>query len=217
MPIGKYFAGATGLDVGARVPCLISSRSKLRLAVPPDREPDDFKESFVPHYRYYADIGCTMEAIDLVAGTEDKLIKHGDARMLPYPSESFDFITVPMLLGPNNVCATPIEIILCMLEFRRVLRPGGFLYLADPIIEPSVVYTGQQAGFKCYYSKGQCYGLPVGTVFRRTGSYNSTDRFEDIFEHFNDTSLKLSDYGEETIWSADLLWDREIPSTQHSL
>ena len=49
-----------------------------------------------------------MEAIDITIGTKESPIEHGDARMLSYSCES-DFITAPMLLGPQNVCATPIE------------------------------------------------------------------------------------------------------------
>ncbi|MGH9429766.1 MAG: class I SAM-dependent methyltransferase, partial [Terriglobia bacterium] len=212
MPIAEHFVGATGLDVGARVSRSIPPVSSLRVAVPPDFESEDLKQCFVPHYIYYVDIGCRMEAIDMTASAEDGPIKYGDARMLLYPAESFDFVTAPMLLGPQNVCATPIEIALCVSEFRRVLRPGGFLYLADPMVEPSVIYAAQHSGFDCYYSKGRCCGLPVGTMFRRRGSSNTTDRFEPLFEHLKNSSLMLSDRGEETVWSGDLLWDQQPPS-----
>jgi hypothetical protein len=214
MPVAEHFVGAIGLDIGARVLRSIPPISRLRLAIPPDLELEDLKECFVPHYTYYKDIGCMMEAIDITASAEDEPIKHGDARMLFYPAESFDFVTAPMLLGPQNVCATPIEVALCVSEFSRVLRPGGFFYLADPTVEPSVVYAAQQAGFDCYYSKGRCFGLPVGTIFRRRGSSHSTDRFQPLFEQIEKSLLVLSDKGEETVWSADLLWDKQSPSVQ---
>lgn len=211
MPAAKHFVGAIGLDVGARVLRSIPPVSTLRLAIPPNFNPEDFKECFVPHYLYYEDIGCVMEAIDLNAGAGDEPIKYGDARMLFYPAESFDFVTTPMLLGPQNVCATPIEVALCISEFSRVLRPGGFFYLADPTIEPSVVYMAQQAGFDCYYSRGKCWGLPVGTIFKRRGSSNTTNRFRPLFEQIENSLLTLSDEGDETIWLADLLWNKQSP------
>lgn len=214
MPVAEHFVGASGLDVGARILRSIPPVSRMRLAIPPDLEPGDLKECFVPHYIYYEDIGCTMEAIDISASAEDEPIKHGDARMLFYPTESFDFATAPMLLGPQNVCATPIEVALCVSEFSRVLRPGGFFYLADPTVEPSVVYAAQQAGFDCYYYKGRCFGLPVGTIFRRRGSSKTTYRFRPLFEQIENSLLMLSDQGEETIWSADLLWNKQSPSVQ---
>lgn len=215
-PVAEYFAGAIGLDVGARISRPTPLASRLKLAAPPDREPEDLNECFVPHYLYYADIGCSMEAIDITLDTRDDRVRHADARMLPCSGESFDFITAPMLLGPSNVCATPIEVTLCVSEFARVLRPGGFFYLADPTIEPSVVYAAQCAGFDCYYSQGKSSGLPVGTVFRRTGVCDTTDRFRPLYRQLESFYLTLSDDADETIWSADLLWDQHLPWVQRS-
>ena len=119
-----------------------------------------------------------------------------------------------MLIGPHNVCATPMEVALCIAEFGRILRPGGFFYLADPTIEPSVIYAAQRLGFDCYYSKGLCCGLPIGTIFKRSGSCVTTDKFRPLFDYLESALLMLSDQGQETIWFADLLWDQPPPSVQ---
>lgn len=176
MPIARQFGGATGLDVGARVSPSI--RSALKLLVPPGHEPDNFTECFVPHHLYYTDVGCSMEAIDIIVSSKDTLIKYGDARMLAHASESFDFITVPMLLGSHNVCATPIEIALCVRSSpvfwdlaASFTSPTQVLSLVSymPRSSPATIAISLKAGLRVYLS-AQCLGesasvnRPIGLI-----------------------------------------------------
>lgn len=207
-PFAKCLHGARGLDVGANVRRFGSSHGKL--AAPPNRQPADFVECHVPHYLYYSEIGCDMDAIDLQPAQTQ--IERGDARCLDHAGASLDFITAPMLLGPSNVCATPFEIALCLSEFHRVLRPGGFVYFADPALEPSVIYTAQCLDFYAFGSKGLSHGIPLGSVIRKHGCHTTTTQFDPIFEQLQDSTLHFTSAGDEAIFSSDLLTDQRQPS-----
>ena len=61
------------------------------------------RESFRPHWMHYEQFGARMRAIDIVADLAQPRIEVGDARLLPFPSASFDFVTVPICcLAPET-------------------------------------------------------------------------------------------------------------------
>ena len=206
-PAAEYLFGACGLDVGANVKPFGSFQP--RLLVPPAFRVDDFTECHVPHHVYYSEIGCQMQAIDLQPAQQQ--IEHGDARLLRHADASLDFITAPMLLGPSNVCATPLEIAFCLSEFNRVLRPGGLVYFADPSLEPSVIFTAQCSGFSAFGSKGLKGGVPLGTILRKHGRHKATAKFQPIFEDLSDVMLHFSDAQDQAILFSDLVNDQAQP------
>jgi hypothetical protein len=217
-PVVEILARARGLDVGARVRRHQPDPPKMIL--PSKWNDTNAIESFVPHFIYYSNVGCEMQAIDLMAVHREEGIEPGDARRLKHLDESLDFITAPILLGPARVLATPLEIAFCLSEFWRVLRPGGFVYLADAEIEPSITYTAQCIGFSCFFSKGTTDGIPVGTVLRRSGRHEGTARFLRIFEPLAKAQLEHSSgIADELVEAADLLWDEGLPtiSAHHGL
>lgn len=209
-PIAASLAEMHGLDIGARTSRLADEHKGLLSVVPVGRVADDLRERFVPHFRYYEELGCRMRAIDLVAYGTRSGIDEGDARLLPYTDGSFDFITAPMLLGPSHVCASPLEIAFCLGEFRRVLRPGGFVFLADAGVQPSVLFAAQLFGFAALCSKGDVDGLPVGTLLRRAG-WHPAPGLSAIFTLQALLELCVSPQGNEVVVSANLLWDPDIP------
>jgi SAM-dependent methyltransferase len=156
------FSGLCGLDVGARV----SSKDNLFKRGPLRLSTDNplLRETFVPHWKYYEVFGARMHAIDLYPDPVESRVAFGDARLLDFPNESFDFLTLPMLLGPGNPCATALEIAFCVAEIHRVLRSGGFAYIADAIVQPCVCFTAQINGFKVTCTKGSGRGGAIGTI-----------------------------------------------------
>jgi hypothetical protein len=188
------FSGLDGLDIGARVSSMsaLSKKGPFRFAT----ENPLLRETFVPHWKYYEGLGARMHAIDLYPDPAESRVGFGDARLLEFPNESFDFLTVPMLLGPGNPCATTLEIAFCMTETHRVLRSGGFVYIADGIIHPCVCFTAQMTGFKVTCTKGGGLGGVIGTVlFKYPGSagvragaqlYNSLKPHDLCFTHDSD-------------------------------
>ncbi|MGD0014305.1 MAG: hypothetical protein ABSD56_07770 [Bryobacteraceae bacterium] len=150
-----------------------------------------------------------MQAIDINAGTsatEIAGLEQGDARLLRNPDHSIDFILVPMLLGPSRACATPIEIAFCLLEFFRTLRPGGFVHLADPQAEPTVLFAAQTVGLDSFCSRRPLHGVPIGILLRIPGHDRRTERFNWIFELLQGNRVVLAEqFIDEVLPEADLL------------
>ena len=209
-PIAARLAGMDGLDIGARTPEPTDAPRGLRSIVPVGRAADDLSEWSVPHFRYYEGLGCRMRAIDLVTCETRSGIDQGDARLLQYADASLDFITVPMLLGPPHACASPLEIAFCLGEFRRVLRPGGFAFIADAGVQPSVLFAAQLFHFSTSLSKGHTDGLPVGTLLRRTGRHTAPGNCH-IFSSLGLAELRLARHGPQVVVGANLLWNSEMP------
>lgn len=204
-PLVALIQGTDGLDVGARVPDPGSRDRSLPCPPGGKRNSSELRETYVPHFAYYKAIGCRMHAIDLFRDESQPEVEVGDARLLPYEPESFDFITAPMLLGPSNPCASPLEIVLCLSEFKRVLRPGGLTYLADAGVQPSVIYAAQCLGFRIGCLKGKAPGQPIGTLLVKPGVHQWAGLLDQTL--CNADLPVFSDEEDEILHSANLFWD----------
>lgn len=87
----------------------------------------------------FADIGCECHGVDLhpsMVETVQKIMTHrgyainfqvGSNRSLPHPDDSFDLLlTINTLHYERNEA----DILAALREFRRVLQPGGALYVS---------------------------------------------------------------------------------------
>lgn len=174
----QYFRGTKGLDVGARINHLAGPHKGLAAVAKYSRT----AETLVPHFEYYSLLGGDMAAVDINApDPKYKEIQYGDVRLLSFASRSFQFVTMPMILGPFNPCATYLEVALSLCELRRVLQPGGFVYVAEVGFQPSVSFTAYCLEFDVYVSKGSLDGLPIGTLFRKPPSQDQPSVFNEIF------------------------------------
>lgn len=202
-----FFSCKDGLDIGAR----ISSINNLsKRGIEPNSNNPLFIETLVPHFEYYSTIGCRMRAIDIITPVSDyKEIEFGDARLLFFAARSFDFITMPMLLGPTNACATYLEVSLCLCELKRVLRSGGFIYIADAGFQPSIGFAAQCLDFDLFISKGSPVGLPIGTILRKRNSENQSSLFDEMFSSIDIQPLKFHHWHDEVIANCNLFFDKE--------
>ncbi len=203
-----FFSDKEGLDIGARI-CSINNISNRGLGQIATNNPL-LIETLVPHFEYYLTIGCRMKAIDIITPNPDyKKIELGDARLLFFVTHSFDFITMPMLLGPTNACATYLEIALCLCELKRILRPGGFIYIADAGFQPSVAFAAQCLDFDLFISKGSSDGLPIGTILRKRNSEYQSSLFDEMFAFINIQPLKFHHWYDEVAANCNLFFDKE--------
>jgi SAM-dependent methyltransferase len=203
-PAASLFGGKQGLDVGARV-----SKKNTDALLHPNAH--NLVETAVPHFRYYSALGCQMKAIDLLAPDPDyEEIQFGDARLLSFPSESFDFVTIPMILGPTNVSPTYLELALCLCELARVVRGGGFIYVADAGFQPSLAFAAQHLGLQSYVTKGGSRGLPVGIILRKRGSSDVT-RFDELFNLIDVPPLTFHPWKSQRVRNCNLLHDEAAP------
>jgi hypothetical protein len=203
----NLFNQLSGLDIGARV-----SSSDDPVKAGPLKFTDDnplLRESFRPHWKHYEEFGATMRAIDMLADPVEPKIEVGDARLLPFQTASFDFVTLPMLFGPGNPCSTSLEIVTGISELHRVLRPSGFAYMADGILHPSVCFAAQLVGFTVLISKGTEDGLPVGTILTKgTNSEHSSER---LLDRTALSTVTFSPRGDEIVSHCNLIDDSEWP------
>lgn len=199
-----YFRGTKGLDVGARINYLAGAHKGLEAIAHASR----LTETLVPHFEYYSLLGSDMAAIDINApDPSQKEIQYGDARLLSFTSESFHFATIPMVLGPTNPSATYLETALSLCELKRVLQPGGVLYIADVGFQPSVCFAAQCLGFDVFASKGSADGLPVGTLLRKRSVQGQPSVFDEIFDAPDVQPLKLHPSHGEVFTNCHLLKD----------
>lgn len=99
------------------------------------------------------------------AGSANVFAKHGDARHLPFPDESFDAAYLSAVLGeiPDRAMA--------LRELHRVLKPASRLVIAEILIDPDFIssrrlrYEVTQAGFLFERSIGAWFAYAVR--FRR--------------------------------------------------
>lgn len=202
----RLFDRKTGLDVGARINNMASVLQKGFNGI--GQKNALLIDTLVPHFKYYSNLGSFMNAIDLNAPEPDYVeIERGDARCLAFPSESFAFITSPMLLGHGNPCSTYLEIAFCLGEFKRVLEPGGFIYIADPGFQPAVSFAAQCLDFEMFPSKGSDDGLPLGTLLRKPGPLDSPDVFESIFAKLKTSKVIFTEANDEAVWNCNLTRD----------
>lgn len=204
---GSILRGTRGLDVGGRT--RKPDRATHSLMPSESRAASELSERFVPHWLYYRALGVRMYAVDVNARKADAGVLPQDARALAFRSGVFDFITAAMILGASNVCASPLEIALCLSEFRRVLLPGGLVYLADTMVQPEVIYAAQLLEYEVACSKGLTDGLPVGTFLRQRG--DECGRFDAVFNASTVVMLASSVDAVDEIRFADLFVDPSIP------
>ena len=110
-----------------------------------------FANNLVP----FADIGCECHGVDLhpeMAATVQEImdergyktkIQTGSNRLLPYPDGHFD-----LLLSINTLHYEGSEenVLAALKEFRRVLKPGGGLYLSTVGSEHEIYRRAQVLG-----------------------------------------------------------------------
>ena len=206
-PNSLLFQDLVGLDIGAR----IRRADDLNSALPSDeqlaRNPL-LQPSFLPHWKHYEMLGASMQAIDLIPEPTEPRIQVGDARLLMFADGTFDFITIPMILGPTNPCSTALEIAACIGEMYRVLRKVGFVYVADRVLNPSVCFAAQTAGFEVAYSKGRDPQLPVGTFFLKTSPLEAVPMLQRLEKL---PRIHFAELETETVLHCNLLDDPEPP------
>jgi hypothetical protein len=206
------FSGLSGLDIGARV-CRDAEDSIQKAPLRLPAENSLLRETFLPHWKHYENLGASMRAMDILGDPAEPRVEVGDARLLIYQDGSFDFLTVPMLLGPGNPCSTALEITVCLSEMWRVLKPSGFVYVADSTLHPSVCYAAELAGFVVAYSKDCSQGVPVGTFFLKAAG---APRYVSIVDRFPELSelplITLSHTLDEIISHCNLVDDAEKPA-----
>jgi SAM-dependent methyltransferase len=203
-----FFRNTRGLDVGARI--RNAEQKSFWDLGPPNKHRVDLKETLVSHYEHYAAMGSNMTAIDVnLSDIENQNIVYGDARLLYFESCSFDFITIPMLLGPTNPCSTYLEIAICLSELTRILKQGGFIYIADAGFQPSIGFAAQCLNLSVYYSKGTEDGLPVGTLIRKPKSKEFSSRFDSIFSLPKLQPITFHSRQGEVFKNCNLLFNKE--------
>ena len=114
-----------------------------------------FANNLVP----FADIGCECHGVDLtpeMAATAQQImvergyktmIQAGSNRSLPYPDAYFD-----LLLSVNTLHyeGTEENFLAALREFRRVLKPGGGLYISTVGPEHEIYLRADLLGGGCY-------------------------------------------------------------------
>ncbi|MCH8010672.1 MAG: hypothetical protein IIA61_01785 [Candidatus Marinimicrobia bacterium] len=207
----RYLYGKNGLDIGAITGC--PPLQNVLLATGLFETDIRLTDMELPHFQYYAELGANMTAIDIKAPNDNcENVKYGDIRLLEFRDQAFDFITVPMILGPGNPCDTYLELALSISEMWRITSPGGFVYIADCSFSPVVAFAAQIAGFIVYCSKGSKYGLPVGTFLRRPSDSQVISIFDDIFYSTRLVKIDLQRSGNMWVDSCNLLLDHGFPS-----
>ena len=204
----KLFQDRVGLDVGARIGN-IETVSKRGLSCI-ELKNIFLIESLIPHFKHYSNLGSYMRAIDLNA--PDPVyheIEIGDARCLFFASESFDFVTIPMMLGHGNPCATYIEIALSLCELKRVLKPGGFIYIADAGFQPTVGFAAQSLNLEVFISKGSTNGFPVGIMLKKPMVKTQLSVFDEIFKSTDILQVVFNNVCNDIIFNCNLLFDQE--------
>lgn len=206
----RYLGGLDGLDIGARVAteCFVSNR---HISGPSCINPIDLSELHVPHYKYYETNGCNMTAIDLLNSKESD-VSVGDARCLAFGPCEFDFATIPMLVGTKRCCSHPLEIAIILLELERIVRPGGFAYIADPDVDPVVVFLSTLAGFEVYSSKGRNRDLPLGLIIRKPTISGKYSKLDNLFSLPALERMYCGNCDNELLVHSDLVWDICAPT-----
>jgi SAM-dependent methyltransferase len=87
-----------------------------------------------PYAVFFADCVAHHYVLDVSPGASVDVV--GDARQMPFPDASMDVVLITQVL---EHVAEPIAVIG---EIRRVLKPGGSLFLSVPSIFPQHGYPG---------------------------------------------------------------------------
>lgn len=205
--------GKTGLDVGAISGC--PPLQNVLLSTGLSEKDPRLVDMKVPHFQYYTELGAHMTAIDIRAPMENwQKVKYGDIRLLHFKDQAFDFLTIPMILGPGNTCDTYLELALAISEMWRVTKPGGFVYIADSSFSPVLAFAAQKMGFIIYCSKGSEYGLPIGTFLRRPSKFQTTSWFDNIFTSKGLLKMDLRMPGNIWVHCCNLLLDQNFPTCE---
>lgn len=97
---------------------------------------------------------------------------------LPYESHSFNAVTLLAVLTcvPGNDGQKQI-----ISEIQRVLKPGGFLYVSDYLIQPDKRNQDRYAQFASKYGQYGVFELPEGAVVR----HHTEEWFDELFADFD--------------------------------
>jgi hypothetical protein len=208
-PVLKHFDGLNGLDIGARANPQ-QKHFRWMPNSPPWVNSENLIETYQPHYKYYSSHGSKMTAIDITP-TDDPGICYGDARYLEEDNNSFDFVTMSMILGTKRCCSSPLEIGICLAELWRVLRVGGFVYIADTDLDPVVIYLASLIGFSSWASRGRCWGMPLGTILAKSREALGGSFSNSILDASSLDPLICNKYSDEMLVNCDVLWDKDKP------
>ena len=198
------FVDKSGIDVG----CIINKKETDIVKPSCGRGLyDSFNETFVPHFRYYREIGCSMTAIDIqIVDLDVNGCGYGDLRKLEFLIHTVDFITVPMIIGPGNPMNTFLDLMLCLSEMKRVLKPDGLIYISDFTINTSLVLACWISGFHVYYNNIYPSDLPIGLfLLPKYRIFTGINQFSRVSNDLKDREL-IPCYCLKNIRNRDLLF-----------
>jgi SAM-dependent methyltransferase len=209
--LARCLRDLVGLDVGALSGC--PPLENISLCTGLSKEDYRLEDLKQPHFSYYTKQGVHMKAVDIRAPLRDyPEIGYGDVRSLDFKNDTFDFLTIPMVLGTGNPCDTYLEVAMATCEMWRVLKPGGFVYIADSSFSPVISLTAQKIGFTVYCSKGSDRGLPIGTFLHRPPKQGVKDSwFIDSFVSEGLFQITLPSKAAIRVKNCNLLLDNNFP------
>jgi len=114
-----------------------------------------------------------------------------------------------MILGPSNVCSTYLELSLCLNELNRVIRPGGFIYIADFGFQPCIGFGAQCLDLDLFISKGSREGLPIGTILAKRIVKDECSVFDEIYTSNDIQRVRFHPSRKEKILNCNLFFDKE--------
>jgi hypothetical protein len=100
-----------------------------------------------------------------------------------------------------------LEVGLSIAELYRVLKPGGFAYLADAGFQPCIGYLASRFGFDVFTSKASQSGLPVGTLLYKRPRVAALPSDLDLFNSDKVQHHVFNSSTSEVFLNCNLLFD----------